>query len=304
MNCKNCGFQLSENDLFCKNCGTPVNNQSVQNNNDNLNNQNTAYAQPSINPNIQNPNVAPNNQNLYGANMVNQQNAQQQPSWMNSYNMQPIKDTSKNDTAKFIIIGIVIAILIVGVIVAINIFNSKKTNNSEVNGGNATSNTTNVNKKSTYSVNFEGFKFSIPDNLVYEKENGVLLIGNEEGTWLTQLEIGQGSYESLKSNKNQLQSSMQQNGYNCTAVIEKTFGGVNFLSMEASFSGQNMIIALAKANSMYFMGITAINQSNEIDYNLLETIAPIISSAEFTSSSNNLSSDVKLDMSAISGLAK
>ena len=74
--------------------------------------------------------------------------------------------------------------------------------------------------------------------------------------------------------------------------------------MEVSVSGQKAIAALAKANSMYFIGITAMNQDNDIDYKLLEKIAPIISSAESTTVTNNMSSNTKLDMSGFAELAK
>ena len=104
--------------------------------------------------------------------------------------------------------------------------------------------------------------------------------------------------------KGKLQAMMQQNGYTCSAAVEKTLGGVNFITMEVSISGQKAIAALAKANAMYFIGITAMNQDNDIDYKLLEKIAPIINSAESTTVTNNMSSNTKLDMSGFAELAK
>ena len=124
------------------------------------------------------------------------------------------------------------------------------------------------------------------------------------GTWVTQIELEQGNFSQLQANKSQLQSVMQQSGFTSSIAQEKTLGGVNFITLEISSSGTNAIAALAKANSMYFIGITAFNQDNEFDYSLLERIAPIISSVSYSGETNNIESNTKLDMSGISGLAK
>lgn len=113
----------------------------------------------------------------------------------------------------------------------------------------------------------------------------------------------QGGVQSQSQQSSQ-SDMMQQNGYTCSAAVEKTLGGVNFITMEVSISGQKAIAALAKANAMYFIGITAMNQDNDIDYKLLEKIAPIINSAESTTVTNNMSSNTKLDMSGFAELAK
>ena len=97
---------------------------------------------------------------------------------------------------------------------------------------------------------------------------------------------------------------MRQKGYTCTEATEKILGGVEFITMEISFGGENFIAALTKANSMYYIGVTAYNQENEIDYKLLETIAPIINSFEQTSASNSIAPDNTLDFSIFNDLAK
>ena len=81
MNCKKCGFQLTENDQFCKNCGTPVENTSVQNNNGGFVNQQN-FSGPAMNNN-----AGP---------------AMQQQSWTNGYNTQPSQPAKGNNT-KYII---------------------------------------------------------------------------------------------------------------------------------------------------------------------------------------------------------
>ena len=291
MNCKKCGSPLTENDQFCKNCVATVNAQEeqggVQSQSQQSSQSDMMQQQPVNNQQYQQP------QQNYGSNNSN--------GWQNSYNPTPnFQQQKPNSNVKYIVIGVVV---VVALFAGMFIFSSMKDNGStSYNGGTGTSVTNTSNK--SYKVNFKGFTFTIPDNLVYEENNGVLLIGDEVGSWVTQLEVEQGSFAQLQSKKGQLQAMMQQNGYTCSAAVEKTLGGVNFITMEVSISGQKAIAALAKANAMYFIGITAMNQDNDIDYKLLEKIAPIINSAESTTVTNNMSSNTKLDMSGFAELAK
>lgn len=288
MNCKKCGFQLTENDQFCKNCGTPVNSTSVQNNNEGLENQNTqTYTQQQS--------VSQQPMNNYS------QPAMQQPSWTSGYNAQPINQTPKNSNTKFIIIGIIVAVAIVGIIVAISAFGGNKSNNSGTNnGGSSVVN----NSNSSYTVKFNGFTFKIPTNLVYETQSDAVLLGDEEGTWAAYIEVIEGSYSQMLSKKSQLQSVYQSMGYTSSAAVEKTIGGMPFITLEISKSGTNALLGLAKANSMNLFGITAYNVENEYDYKLLETVSSILSTAEYSGATNNMSVFEKPDMSGIAELAK
>ena len=284
MNCKKCGFQLMENAQFCKNCGAPVNNTSVQNNNEGLNSQQTQiYTQPTA----QQSSVSQQPMN----NTVTQQ-----PSWASGYNAQSINQTSKNNNTKFIIIGIIVAVVIAGIIIAISAFGGNKSNNLENNIAN--------NSNSNYTVKFNGFTFKIPTNLVYETQSDAILLGDEEGTWAAYIKVTKGSYSQMLSKKDQLQSIYQSMGFTSSEAVEKTIGGMSFITLEISKSGQNALLGITKANSMNIFAIAAYNLDNEYDYKLLETVSSILSSAEYSSETNNMSVFEKPDMSGISELAK
>lgn len=313
MNCKKCGAPLAENDIFCKNCGAAVNEMNAQNN--------IGGVQSTSNQNEFNNVQQPINNGLG----VEQLNNYQQPmnNYNNSYNYQPLyNQPPKNNNTKFILLGICIAVVLVVGIILIYVFVGKDNSEISGDGSNNTGTTTgennnsgtttddnknddssSVNNTSNYTVKFKGFTFKIPTNLVYETEIDSILLGDEDGTWATYIEVIEGSYNQILSNKNQLQTIYQQQGYSANPAVEKNIGGVNFLTLEISKSGYNALLGFSKANSMYLFGTTTYNLDNEYDYEVLKTISSILSSAEFNSEANNMSTFEKVDMSGISGLA-
>lgn len=296
MNCKKCGFQLTVNDQFCKNCGTPIDNTSVQNNNVGLGSQQTqTYTQPAM----QQQSVFQQPINNYGQPSMPQQ-SMQQPSWTSGYNAQPIKPTNKNSNAKFIIIGIIIVAVIVGIIVAIGIFSGKKSNNSGTNSGGAST----VNNNSVYTVKFKGFTFKIPTDLIYETQLDSIFLGNEADTWGVSIEVVEGSYSQMLSKKSLLQSTYQSSGYTASAAIERTINGMSFITLEVSKSGTNILMGLAKANSTNLFVIAIYTVNNEYDYKLLETVSSILSNTEYTGETNDINLFEKFDTSKIAELAK
>lgn len=294
MNCKKCGAPLVENDQFCKNCGAAVNEIGAQNN---VSGSQTTFTQNEFVVSQQSM-----NNGMVGQSMNNYQ--QPTNGYMNSYNSQQMyNQPPKSNNIKYILIGFGVAIVVIVVIFAILIFalgglNNNLVGNYEgtVDGGST------INNKSTYTVKFKEFTFKIPTDLVYETQSDYILLGDEDGTWASYIEVTECSYNQLLSNKKQLQGIYQQQGFTSSEAVTKTIGGLDFITLEISRGGQNALLGLAKANSMNVFGITAYTQANDFDYDLLESISSILKTAEFNNATNNMSGFEKVDMSVISGL--
>lgn len=244
-------------------------------------------------------------------NMVNSSmsNNIQQPlnNYVNTSNEQPIyNQPKKNNNLKYILIGVGV-VIIVAIITLVLVFafsskdNNKKTDTDDTVVNN---NVDNNDNNSNYTVNYNGFTFKIPTNLVYETGAKALLLSNEEGTWVTSIEVLEGSYNQILSQKNQLQSIYQQQGYTASQAVEKNIGGMAFITLEISAGGTNALLGIAKANSMYFFGTTVYNIDNEFDYDVLEDVSSILSSAELNPDTNNISSFENIDLSQISEIAQ
>lgn len=285
MNCKKCGSPLAEGDQFCKNCGATVNAQENQIGVQSINNQPNQMQQP-----IDNQQQMTNMQQNYSNNSQN--------SWQNNYNPTPnFQQPKSNGKGKYVIIGVAIVVVIFAAIFGISMLGNKNIYGGGSSSGGITNN-------STYTVKFSGFTFKIPTNLIYDIDYDTLYIGDEDGTWEAAIGLLSGSFSQLQTKKNQLISTYQQIGYGASNVNQKTYGGLDFITIELTYSGQNTILGFAKANSMYVFGTTVCNLDNDFDYNLLTDIAKVLSTAEYSGETNYISGFNKVDMGPISELAK
>lgn len=241
-------------------------------------------------------------------NFNNQNNMSGIPTPPQNYNVQN-NSGQGNKNIIFIILGIIV-VVVIGVL-SFLAFGNKSGNNSAssntTNNGESTVEPTPIASNSYYKVNYGGFTFSIPDNLQYYEEDGYLILANGEDTWEAGLQVLEGSFDVMKSKLNQIGSAMSNQGYTVNNVQNKTYNGVNFITMEAVIEGTNQLLVYAKLNSMYVTGLNIINIDNEYDYNTLNDIASVIKNATYNSGSNNIKGDVmknKVKLDSIASLAK
>ena len=379
MNCKKCGYPLTQDDIFCRNCGEQVNTQNEQitipkpanndvdlmaspmpnfvstnnsipnpmqqtTNNETLNNietltdsaplNNFGYNMESTNniapTNIPNSigqvnNASPlnsplpndmrqieNNQSLNEfvpnnntSNYPNNNLNNTQNGYYSTPNYQQQKPNKSNSTSTYVIIAVAIAILAVGAIFGTRLLSNKNNNNNNSNNNNSSGGSEVINKQqSTYTVRFKGFTFKIPTNLIYQNNETALVVGDEASTWETAIEVVSGSYSQLVTNKSNLIPAYQQIGFSANNLNQKTYGGLDFITIELSKGGTNALLALTKANSMNIFVATTYNLNNNFDYNKITEIAKILSTAEYIGETNNITETIKVDLEPVKELLK
>lgn len=189
-----------------------------------------------------------------------------------------------------------------------NIDNSSSIDNNQSVNGNTNNNTNNSNPKlvdyESFAVKFRGYTFRIPTNIVYETLNNSILLEDENGTWSTYIEVLDGSYDVIQSQKNELQMIYQNQGFASSSPSEKNINGVNFITLEVSKGGNNALLGISNASATHFFGATVYDNKNSFDYNILNIISKILGSATYSNDTNNISSFENIDMSEISDIAK
>ena len=311
MNCRKCGANIGENDMFCPSCGTPVKkaNENINGENKGENlftyerqvNHQDNYNQPSYNQ-------AQQNQQSYGA--------------QNNYGQQNQKNKDSGDIVK-VVAGTIIALAVLAAIVFIiysvisaNNKNKKDINNNQVVFDNpstttgtgsstdytGTATTVSNQKNTSYKVNYLGFKLYIPDDLIYEMDytNDGIVIGDAMQTWIAEFIIKQASYQMVKQNKNIMVQYFNEHfaGYNpkISEARVETIDGVEFVTIETEAAGQSMLIGYASLNSMYTLCFNLMNENNDFNRAYLKYIASIVKTAEYTGESTYMKTNEKLNI--------
>ena len=195
----------------------------------------------------------------------------------------PMGATTPNQgNSKLVLAGVVLAVVIlIGIFIFIG--NGNSLGGKEVGKGGE------VEKDvPTYTVKVSGFSFKVPQTYIYEVSNGYLLLTDETDSWILRLSVQKMSYESLKTNMEQLKPTAEKKGYKAEEAEVKTFSGVELIKFNFEASGMKYNGGYAKINSMYLATIEGFNQDNTYDEDLLKKAAAIIKTAEYTGDTANM----------------
>lgn len=313
MKCIKCGEELGEGDVFCHKCGSPV--QRTNENNNEIKNE------------VKNENMytyeRPAEQQVnYNQQQVNGQN-HGQPNNYGNPNQQNYGQQYNNKGNENVIRICIIVVISIAVLAAVAFFvhslvsainkNDKGNKNpvsitsndtgtastKDDNSGSVTS-LSNTQKSSAYKVNCAGFKFYIPDNLIYEVDtySDAITIGDAEQTWVVQAKIQEGSFEQIKQNKNYVKSyateGLAEYGVTVSDVKTEKIDGVEYILLELSMGGRNEILGFAGLNSMYAIVFEMANEDNDFSIDNLKDLSTIISTAEYTGETKNLEANKKI----------
>ena len=275
MNCKKCGSPLAADDRFCKNCGAAVEEVNAQ------------------------PSITSVNESVPTQNVDNNVNNQPVNTNVNTNMNANVSNNNGNKNKNFLIIaGVAIVVIVVLCVFMVPKFlgnsNGKKESENPIGESPATP-VPSSEATSFYKVNFKDFTFKIPDNLVYDVSESELLLGDEDGTWIVELSVGDGNFSLVKSNKANLQSYFQQNGFTSKPAELKNISGSEFVTLEMAESGTNMLAAYAKLNSMKIAWMITYNQDNDYDYDILGKMASIVSTATYNDASSSIAPEKKFN---------
>ena len=185
-----------------------------------------------------------------------------------------------NNTGKFIAIAVVVIAVIAGILV----FGNFNFGGKEVGKGGEEE----EKEIPTYTVNVNGFSFKVPQTYIYEISNGYLMFTDESDEWIIRISVQKASFETLKTNKEQLKVAAEKRGYIATNPVVKKINGVELIEFNFEASSLKYNAAYAKLNSMYIATIEGFNQENTYDEEILKRATAIVKTAEYTGETANM----------------
>lgn len=276
MKCKYCNNALSVEDKFCKNCGNRADEGNVN----------------EVNNNVENINEMNNvNQNQDRQNYsMNQNYNEPEPRMNQNYNnpgqnMRRPKKAKSNDSVKYIVIGAVSCLAFVLVFTLVSRSTNLLSNNNAYDPNvTETGNTNSL----VYKVLFGGFQFSVPDNYIYDFKNNLLYLSNLDDEWVASIAVHNGSFDNVKANRGSMQSFMISKGFSATPAKLNKYNGLEYVYLEASDSTVTNLFAYAPLSKTHTVSIIVESMDRVADYDALEDLAPILSSATYYGSSVNI----------------
>ena len=317
MNCKNCGFLISNDDQFCPNCGhanelynTGVNSQTpvqpvepvVQ-----------APTSPVVQPTepviqqtqVQQAQVQPTEPVIQQA-QVQQvqvqptepviQQAQVQPIQVQAEPVvQPFPSQAKKRNLGFTIIIIILGLIIIGlgIFIGIKLLSNNSNNKSITNNTVEEQPISDTESNTNVSYSFRGVNFTFPDNTfeVTENEEGLVAFGSKQHKCVVLLADIYELYDfdsfklETKKVEQDLINSYLQKGFTYISSNEEKIGGIRYYSMEfSSNQGYNLsqIVAELPNESVVTGGIEYLPNGKTDAY---EITSKILSTAKVENSS-------------------
>lgn len=149
-----------------------------------------------------------------------------------------------------------------------------------------------------YQVTFATFTYTLDGTYTYSKDTASNLfhLSTSDNNWNASLQVVEKSYASIVKQKNAIKSYFTKKGYTINNVNEQIYQGTPFLTMEATKSGKNYLLALTKAgDSSYTFGIVIETRENTFGYDLFDSLSTITSHAKYEKKETNKKEPLQFD---------
>ncbi len=222
MNCRSCGTPILPGESVCRNCGTPV-------------------VQPVSTPQVPNPATVQNTPTLVPLTPLEEKK-------------EPVVEPPKKGKGKILVaLLLAVIIVVVGVLVVPKLMNQKGKETSS-QGSNTEESNTNTNKplETTFEVIMGDFIYNIPLSYAVNVENGMLNVYDDSTSPSVRMAIGskEGSFDSLITlSSEEIQNEFLQKGAVSASVNKQTVNGKQYIVVNLTKDGQNIIYACTKANA-------------------------------------------------------
>lgn len=130
-------------------------------------------------------------------------------------------------------------------------------------------------------TNVGSFTYKIPEQYIYDKKDGGLLIYNKEDTFRIFLRTSAGSFADISGGKNSIRETLRENNIVINNMRELNSGEVEFLVFEGATRSVNRLIAFADASNNNVFYIEVVTNDNTYNYDTLEIIADILKNTTY-----------------------
>lgn len=210
-----------------------------------------------------------------------------------------LKIKFNKNVPKSLMIMVAIIVLIIGILLGKALF-SKNYCVSTVGNNRVNNETKFVADGKNNVTNVGSYTYKIPEDYIFDKSNGGLLIYDKDDTFRIFIRTDKGAYQDLSGAKNSIRETLKENSVAVNGMKEINIADKNYLVFEAATRSVNRMIAFTDASNNYVFYIEIITNDNTYDYDVLDITADILLNATYQEKNTEME---KVDIYDISGVS-
>lgn len=200
-----------------------------------------------------------------------------------------IKMGKSKRVPKVILIGGIIVFFIMGVLVGSTVFKQNV----------CVGTTSNTKKKTTTKVTYVSngknnetkagsYTYKIPENYVYDKKNGGVIIFSDTGEWRIFIKAEPGLYDDIATARVSIEETLKENNVTVNNLRETKISDNNYVIIEGTTRLQNRLIAFTDAKNDHIFYMEIVTTDNSYNYDILNLANDIATNATYNDSINDI----------------